>query len=63
MDSKQQKAGATDNAFTAAGLRQAVAAVERQWLGDPSPLRRALSAHFSNYTGLLEPRNREGEES
>jgi hypothetical protein len=36
-------------------MREAVAETERQWQGDPSPLRRALYAHFERYN-LTAPR-------
>jgi hypothetical protein len=36
-------------------FREVVAETERQWQGDPSPLRRALYAHFERYN-LTAPR-------
>jgi hypothetical protein len=55
MDSKQQKAGAVENSSTVSLLRDVVAETARQWQGDPSPLRRALHAHFERYI-LTAPR-------
>ena len=55
MDPKQQNAQAVENSSTVSLLREAVAETERQWQGDPSPLRRALYAHFERYN-LTAPR-------
>ena len=55
MDPKQQNAQAAENSSTVSLFREAVAETERQWQGDPSPLRRALYAHFERYN-LTSPR-------
>jgi hypothetical protein len=44
-------------------MRKAVAETERQWQDDPSPLRRALHAHFELYPSLTAPRTQESKSS
>ena len=51
---------AVENSSTVSLFREAVAETERQWQGDPSPLRRALYAHFERYN-LTAPRTQESE--
>jgi hypothetical protein len=55
MDSKPQNAQVVENSPATSPLREAVTETERQWQGDPSPLRRALHAHFERYD-LTAPR-------
>ena len=58
MDPKQQNAQTVENSATVLLLREVVAEAGRQWQGDPSPLRRALHAHFERYN-LTSPRTGE----
>ncbi len=60
MDPKQQNAQAVAveacvNTLTTLGLRGTLADSVASWQGDPSPLRRALYAHFERYN-LTAPR-------
>ena len=60
MYPKQQNAQAVENSATTLRNSKVVAETERQWQGDPSPLRRALYAHFERYN-LTAPRTQESE--
>jgi hypothetical protein len=60
MDPKQQNAQVVEvkncvNMLITLGFRDTIATSASQWQGDPSPLRRALYAHFERYD-LTAPR-------